>query len=565
MNPQEYVIQIEFTDRFGLGYEILETLNSHQINLLSTEATVDKGMMIKFESRSAEKVEELMMAFRSLEGVTQVIFRHHMLWEEREHELRTILNSVSEGVIAVDKEGKVTHINSVALDTFDCAQEDIIGQKMDEFFQTPMPLLDSLKTGQAYHLKEMRFKRGTRFIHYLTSGVPILDDHGQIIGGVATMNDYQKVEDLISKVGGRKRLTTFEDIVYQSAKIRQVVETAKTVAKGKSTVMLRGESGTGKEMFAQAIHMESHRSDAPFIAINCSALPSALLESELFGYEEGAFTGAIKGGRKGLFEQATGGTLFLDEIGEISAQFQVSLLRALQEGTIRRIGGMREIPVDVRIIAATHRNLEEMIQKGEYREDLYYRLNVIPLKIPPLMEHLEDIPRLVQHLVHKVSVKLDRPEICLTMESMQLLMNKHWPGNVRQLENVLERFINTLDMNNMEVQEINEWVLHSKNQSVVCECLPERNESNIQVRMEQQAEMRNRGSLHIDIPISRKWPPLRVMMGEIEKEILKIVLEKHPTSRKAGKALGVSSTTILNKMNAYGIKSSRENEGSDEI
>lgn len=565
MDPQEYVIQIEFTDRFGLGYEIFETLNSHQINLLSTEATADKGMMIKFESTSAEKVGELMMAFRSLEGVTQVIFRHHMLWEEREHELRTILNSVSEGVIAVDKEGKVTHINSVALNTFDCTREDVIGQKMDEFFQTPMPHLDSLKKGQAYHLKEIKFKRGPRLIHYLTSGVPILDDNGQVIGGVATMNDYQQVEDLISKVGGRKRLTTFEDIVYQSAKIRQVVETAKTVAKGKSTIMLRGESGTGKEMFAQAIHMESHRSDAPFIAINCSALPSTLLESELFGYEEGSFTGAIKGGKKGLFEQATGGTLFLDEIGEISAQFQVSLLRVLQEGTVRRIGGVREIPVDVRIIAATNRNLEEMIHKGEYREDLYYRLNVIPLRIPPLRERLEDIPLLVQHLVHKVSAKLDRPEICLTRESMQLFMDKPWPGNVRQLENVLERFINIMDINNMDVQEFNEWALHSLNQSERVINGVNYQNAEIQVRKEQQDGMENRDSIHVRIPILRKWPPLKAMMGEVEKSILLTVLEKYPTSRKAGKVLGVSSTTILNKMNAYGITTSRENEESDEI
>lgn len=598
MELRQYVIQIDFIDRFGLGYEIFEVLKRNHINILGTEATADKGMMIKFESATIEEVQDLMASFKRLEGVTGVVFRHHMQCEEREHELRTILNSISEGIIAVDKDGKVSHINAVAMQTMGCTREEVLGQKIDEFFQMQMPLIDILQTGQPYHLKEIRFRRGQRLIHYLTSGVPILDERGEIIGGVATINDYQQVEALISKVGGRKRLTTFEDIIYQSPKMKQVVETAKTVAKGNSTILLRGESGTGKELFARAIHMESHRSNAPFIAINCAALPSTLLESELFGYEEGAFTGAAKGGKKGLFEQASGGTLFLDEIGEISSQVQVSLLRVLQEGTIRRVGGVREIPVDVRIIAATHRNLEEMIHKGDFREDLYYRLNVIPLRIPPLRERVEDIPLIVQHLVHKISTKLNRPEICLTRDSLQLLMNKPWPGNVRQLENVLERMMNMMDLKAMDSIEFNEWALQTLNQGMGKEHPPEANESytdngiwghipkrtdqskqaaqieqrvndnanrqnaEIQVRRDRPAGIENNNSIHVRIPILGKWPPLKVMMGEVEKRILLAVLEKYPTSRKAGKVLGVSSTTILNKMNAYGITASREDEES---
>ena len=266
-----------------------------------------------------------------------------------------------------------------------------------------------------------------------------------------------KLKEIISKIDCKKQLLAFEEIIHQSVKLRRVVETAKMVAKGTSTVLLRGESGTGKELFARAIHRESLRAQAPFIPINCAALPDSLLESELFGYEEGSFTGAAKGGKKGLFEQAEHGTIFLDEIGEIPTQIQIRLLRVLQEGMIRRVGGAKELSVDVRIVAATHRNLEEMIQKGEFREDLYYRLNVIPLRIPPLRERSEDIPLIAQHLIRKISGKLGKSEIHLTKESIDLLMSQPWPGNVRQLENILECIINVQDSAELKPQHFHEW------------------------------------------------------------------------------------------------------------
>ena len=334
-----------------------------------------------------------------------------------------------------------------------------------------------------------------------------------------------ELKEIISKVDCKKQLLAFEGIVYQSAKMRHVVETAKMVAKGNSTVLLRGESGTGKELFARAIHMESLRAQAPFIPINCAALPDSLLESELFGYEEGSFTGAAKGGRKGLFEQAEHGTIFLDEIGEIPTQVQVRLLRVLQEGMIRRVGGTKELQVDVRIVAATHRNLEEMIQKGEFREDLYYRLNVIPLRIPPLRERYEDIPLIAQHLTRRISEKLGKPEIHITKESMDLLMSQPWPGNVRQLENTLERIINVMDSTEIKPHLLYEWTdLVSTQQTTAWEA----------------------GNFQIKIPIEKEWPTLKTIVSEVEKQVLMRVLEKHSSSRKAGRILGVSNTTILN-------------------
>ncbi|MDR3543830.1 MAG: sigma 54-interacting transcriptional regulator [Desulfosporosinus sp.] len=344
----------------------------------------------------------------------------------------------------------------------------------------------------------------------------------------------QELKEIISKIDPKKQLLAFEGIIHQSAKMRRVVETAQMVAKGTSTVLLRGESGTGKELFARAIHLESLRVQAPFIPINCAALPDSLLESELFGYEEGSFTGAAKGGKKGLFEQAEHGTIFLDEIGEIPTLVQIRLLRVLQEGMIRRVGGAKELSVDVRIIAATHRNLEEMIQKGEFREDLYYRLNVIPLRIPPLRERSEDIPLIAQHLIRKISEKLGKSEIHLTKESMDLLMSQPWPGNVRQLENILERIINVLDSTEIKPQDFHEWT------DLVSTYYPIEGEA---------------GDFKIQIPVNKEWPTLKQIVGDVEKQVLRRVLATHSSSRKAGRVLGVSNTTILNKMKSYGIES----------
>jgi len=342
----------------------------------------------------------------------------------------------------------------------------------------------------------------------------------------------RELKEIISKIDQKTQLVSFEGIIHQSAKMRHVVETAKMVAKGNSTILLRGESGTGKELFARAIHRESMRTQAPFIPINCAALPDSLLESELFGYEEGSFTGAARGGKKGLFEQADHGTLFLDEIGEIPTQVQVRLLRVLQEGMIRRVGGAKEVSVDVRIVAATHRNLEEMIQKGEFREDLYYRLNVIPMRIPPLRERSEDIPLIALHLIRKISEKLGKPKIHLTRESLDLLMGQTWPGNVRQLENILERIINVMDSIEITPQLFHEWTDLGST--------PHTTEYEV-------------GDFQIQIPVEKEWPTLKAIVSGVEKQVLIRVLETHSSSRKAGRILGVSNTTILNKMKSYGI------------
>ncbi|MFY9259211.1 MAG: nif-specific transcriptional activator NifA [Gallionella sp.] len=229
----------------------------------------------------------------------------------------------------------------------------------------------------------------------------------------------------------------FDNIIGHTQNMRRIFEQVRLVAKWNTTVLIRGETGTGKELIANAIHYNSPRARGSFVKLNCAALPETLLESELFGHEKGAFTGAVAQ-RKGRFEQAEGGTVFLDEIGDISASFQAKLLRVLQEGELERVGGIRTIKVDVRVVAATHRDLESEVQKGRFREDLYYRLNVMPLFLPPLRERMEDIPDIARFLVEKVGTQQGRT-LSLTDNALRVLMHHDWPGNVRELENCLER------------------------------------------------------------------------------------------------------------------------------
>src|SRR5487761_2135320 len=260
-------------------------------------------------------------------------------------------------------------------------------------------------------------------------------------------------------------LEMVDNLIGHTQPMRRIFEQVRLVAKWNTTVLIRGETGTGKELIANAIHYNSPRARGSFVKLNCAALPETLLESELFGHEKGAFTGAVAQ-RKGRFEQAEGGTVFLDEIGEISASFQAKLLRVLQEGELERVGGTRTIKVDVRVVAATHRDLEAEVEKGRFREDLYYRLNVMPLYLPPLRDRMEDIPEIARFLVEKVSTQQGR-QLNLTDAALRILMHHDWPGNVRELENCLERASvmtegNTIDRDAILLTGIDEKISASR-------------------------------------------------------------------------------------------------------
>jgi TyrR family helix-turn-helix protein/PAS domain S-box-containing protein len=532
----EYIVQIDFIDCPGLGYEIFKITENNDIDKITMEVLPKIGMAIQIQCASEAQVQKLMADLTELPNIKSVKFRNQMPYKEKEHELWTILNSVSEGVLAIDSSGNISHINEVACKIFHCVPKEVIGLRVENLLGEKPSILETLRIGHSYRLEERKIMKNGKALQFLSSSVPVKNDRGQIIGAVSTIQDFHQVEKVILQSDKIRHLTTFDDIVYQSTDMAQLIKSARTVAKSTSTILLRGESGTGKELFATAIHRESLRYRNPFIAINCTALTDTILESELFGYEEGAFTGASKKGKTGLFEQANGGTLFLDEIGDISPRLQVQLLRVLQEGTIRRVGGNKEFEIDVRIVAATHRNLEEMVRTGEFREDLYYRLNVIPLTILPLRERKEDIPLLAQHLIRKICTKLNKPEIHLSKESIPLLTAQKWPGNVRQLENTLERLVNLTDSTEIRPEHLFAWT-----------DITDLNNNIKNISRKQQ-------TLQIDIPLKREWPLLKEIVASVEKEVIMRVLQKYPSSRLAGQALGVSNTTILNKIQTYKIK-----------
>jgi transcriptional regulator of aroF, aroG, tyrA and aromatic amino acid transport len=334
--------------------------------------------------------------------------------------------------------------------------------------------------------------------------------------------NYEKKEKKLLAVINSIDESAFKEIVGNTVSIEKVKKVISTVSKSNSTILIRGESGTGKELFARAIRSLSDRSGKSFITINCAALPDSLIESELFGYEKGSFTGAINSGKEGLFMEANRGTLFLDEIGELSMAIQAKLLRVLQEGVIRKIGSSKEEKVDVRIIAATNKNLEEMVQEKRFREDLYYRLNVIPIYIPPLRERKEDIPLLTKFFIDKLNRRLNKNISGVSLDFINILMKHSWPGNVRELQNVIERAMNLCEDNFLTLEYL---VMDSHQNS----CFIKSHNS-----------IENNLSLKEIVEVS-------------EKEAIIKALEKHKSFRKAAKSLGISHTALINKANKYNI------------
>jgi len=299
---------------------------------------------------------------------------------------------------------------------------------------------------------------------------------------------------------------------------------AQKIAVSSSIVSIRGESGTGKELFARAIHTQSAVS-GEFVAVNCASLPVSLLESELFGYEKGSFTGARKKGKQGLFEIADNGTLFLDEIADMPMGAQAKILRVIQEKSVRRIGGVKEIPVNTRVITATSRLIEQMIKDNTFREDLYYRINVLPIHVPPLKERYEDIPLLVDHFLSRAAIKVGIKPKKLSDTAMKKLFNHNWPGNIRELKNVIERGSIISDK---DIIDENSIIFGHDIESTIrgLEAIPSNDLEN---------------------------SSLKARVGSYEKQIIKSTLTKHPSIRKSAKALNISHTTILNKMKKYGL------------
>ena len=352
---------------------------------------------------------------------------------------KAICEFVREGYMTVDQQGVITYLNRSGSTILDLDKEAVIGRKLAEVIDQAAPILSVLETGERWYRREFSIRAGKKSHHLIISALPLFDDVKQIIGAIIIFEKVDSVQKKIAEIVSTSPMFHFKDIVYQSEAMEEVISMAQAAARTEANVLIEGESGTGKELIAQAIHNYSHRADGPFVVIDCSAIPRDLVESELFGYVDGAFTGARKGGRLGKFELSNGGTVFLDEIGEMPLELQAKLLRVLQSRMITRVGGNELIPVDFRVIAATNRRLEEEVENGNFRLDLYYRLNVIHLHVPPLRNRPEDIPLLVEKLMEKrARGRMGRiPKV--SQEVLSLLQRYHWPGNVRELENVVER------------------------------------------------------------------------------------------------------------------------------
>lgn len=357
--------------------------------------------------------------------------------EISEKELSTILETLHEGVVAIDKGGYITNCNTTAAKLLSAERKDIIGEHINRYM-LGAPALEVLKTGKEYTESEELYKVGRdRRLHIIVTAKALVSE-GEIQGAVISFRDIEEARKLAYTMQRGKGKNTFDDIIGNSSRIIAAKNQAIITARGDSTVLITGESGTGKEMFAKAIHYSGSRSGKPFITVNCGAIPENLLESELFGYEKGAFTGASETGSQGKFQAADGGTIFLDEIGDMPMQLQVKILHVLQNKRFQRVGGNKDIMVDVRVVSATNRNLEEMIKEGEFREDLYYRLSVIPIDIPPLRARREDIPVFMEYFLNKYNGFMNRKLKGFSDEVRRVYENYSWPGNVRELENAIE-------------------------------------------------------------------------------------------------------------------------------
>lgn len=349
------------------------------------------------------------------------------------NQMETVLNFVAEGIIAVDHLARIINVNFAAEKMLQVKNSDVLGCHINEVFPGT-PIAEVLREGSGFMDREVKMWHQGRQHHYLINAKPMVLD-GSVQGVVASFREVQTGMPARTAVVAQ---VNFADIIGSSPLLEQVKEEARKAAKGASTVLITGESGTGKEVFAKAIHFESSRGLKPFVPVNCAAIPETLLESELFGYEEGSFTGAKKGGKQGKFQAAQGGTLFLDEIGDMPLPLQAKLLRVIQEKAVERVGSVHAAPVDVRIIAATHRDLEQMVKQGEFREDLYYRLHVFPLYLPPLRKRREDILPLARSFLHRLATLYHKKVTDISQAAAQRLVEYEWPGNVRELENAME-------------------------------------------------------------------------------------------------------------------------------
>lgn len=446
--------------------------------------------------------------------------------------LRNVFMTMSDGVIILENDGRIVQVNPVAESLLGRKSREMEGKSFKAVFPELTCIRETLQSGQDFNFVETPLRGNEGMVNCITSSKPIWDESAHVDGAVVIFNPVKKIRNLVNRMSGAHASFNFSDIIGQNQELLEAVQTAVLAADKRSNILLQGESGTGKELFAQAIHNASSRKRGPFIALNCGAIPRELLGSELFGYVEGAFTGAVRGGRTGKFELASGGTLFLDEIGEMPLGKQVSLLRAVQEKEITRIGDDKVIPVDVRIICATNKDLKDEVEKGNFRQDLYYRLNVIKIRLPSLRERREDILLQFSYFLEQTSQKMQVPVPQVDAEVMAYLKSYDWPGNVRELQNVVERMINICNGEAIGIEHLPKEILQQHTSTNDYSGLIPSQGASVTLQRERQKQLQ----------------------AQLEQqEIIKLLGKHGGNISRVAEDMGISRNTVYRKMKRYNI------------
>lgn len=443
---------------------------------------------------------------------------------------KNILESVNFGVLLFSIEGELIYKNKQANSMLKL--QDINNMSNSTILDEFKDIIHSYKKNNLYLLNKHHPSQTIKY-DYLCEISPLIyqSKNAGYILVLKEVKELNKISKILSSHRNNFTRYTFDNIIGESPQIKLVIDQCKSIADSPSTVLITGESGCGKELFAQSIHNASSRANGPFIAVNCGAIPKNLIESELFGYEAGAFTGSAKGGAAGKFELANGGTIFLDEIGEMPLDMQVHLLRVLQENKITRIGSKTPIDIDVRVIAATNRDLKEEINKGSFRNDLYYRLNVLPIKVPPLKDRIGDIPILLDHFLKEKSKKLSKDIPKISQALFKKLITYCWPGNIREFENFIENLV--------ALDGVTSYQIDLQD----CHCLTYDNLGNII-----STDNKEPDDIQCELP---SVTPLIVLE---QQEIKKALEVYNGNMTKAAKSLGISRNALYNKINRYNIK-----------
>lgn len=429
-----------------------------------------------------------------------------------------LIDSIQAAIISCRADGEIKTVNRQALQVFKTTETAFKKKSVRHYIDRFDDILEACKSGVEFQNEELSVLGLSDVLYMSVSAYPIISEDESLDSVILVLRDVKNVRKLANEIMGRRAIYTFDQIIGKSKIIKDIIQFGEEVADSKSTVLLTGESGTGKEIFAHAIHNHSNRHNKNFIVINCASIPRSLIESELFGYEEGSFTGAKRGGNPGKFEIADGGTIFLDEIGEMPLDMQTRLLRVIQEGVVTRVGSNSQFPVDVRIIAATNKDLYEEVNKGNFRLDLYYRLKVLPIHLPPLRERREDIPLLVEFFNHKISKSINKKEMEIPEAYLRELIAYDWPGNVRELENILELMLNTRQMPRLM-----------------------RNPKESTLRLD-------------EIPVLPSNGDFSLSLEAVEREHIKRMLTANAYNISiTAKSLGIGRNTLYRKMTQYGI------------